>query len=151
MALINKKHVVERETASYKLDRSTLELVKGYAEYIDSPHEYVVNQALLYLFSKDKDFKEWLKANDKHDLAAKPAALAKGKRREANGSSLSVTSITPDAQSPRSTHAGWSSPIGACSPASRSSARWGAERPAPASCPLPNKSWAGGRPFPKSA
>jgi len=88
MALINKKHVVERETASYKLDRSTLELVKGYAEYIDSPHEYVVNQALLYLFSKDKDFREWLKANDKHDLAA-TVALAKGKRREANGSLLS--------------------------------------------------------------
>ena len=91
MALINKKHVIERETASYKLDRSTLELVKGYAEYIDSPQEYVVNQALLYLFSKDKDFREWLKANDKHDLAAATAAaaLAKGKRREANGSLLS--------------------------------------------------------------
>src|SRR6266849_5442831 len=90
MALINKKHLVERETASYKLDRSTLELVKGYAEYIDSPQEYVVNQALLYLFSKDKDFTEWLKAADKHDLAVTAtAALAKGKRREANGSLLS--------------------------------------------------------------
>jgi hypothetical protein len=89
MTLINKKHVVERETASYKLDRSTIELVKGYAEFIDSPQEYVVNQALLYLFSKDKDFNEWLKANDKHDLAAiVAAALAKGKRRGANGSSL---------------------------------------------------------------
>jgi hypothetical protein len=97
MALINKKHVVERETASYKLDRSTLELVKGYAEYIDSPQEYVVNQALLYLFSKDKDFTEWLKATDKHDIAATAAAaLAKGKRRGATGSLL------PDDREPAS-------------------------------------------------
>jgi hypothetical protein len=89
MALINKKHVVERETASYKLDRSTLELVKGYAEFIGSPQEYVVNQALLYLFGKDKDFTAWLKAHDKHDLAAMAAtALGKGKRRGANGSLL---------------------------------------------------------------
>ena len=59
------------------------------AEYIDSPQEHVVNQALLYLFSKDKDFREWLKANDKHDLAATAAAtLAKGKRRGTNGSLL---------------------------------------------------------------
>jgi len=86
MALINTKYVVERETASYKLDRSTIELVKGYAEFIGSPQEYVVNQALLYLFSKDKDFTEWLKGNNKHDLAA--TALAKGKRRGANGSLL---------------------------------------------------------------
>src|SRR5436309_14186918 len=89
MALINKKHVVEREAVSYELDRSTIELVKGYAEYIDSPQEYVVNQALLYLFSKDKDFTEWLKGNDKQDLAATAtAALAKGTRRGANGSLL---------------------------------------------------------------
>ena len=81
MALIHKKHVVERETASYKLDRSTLELVKGYAEFIGSPQEYVVNQALLFLFRKDKEFNEWLTANDKHDLVtAAAASLAKGER-----------------------------------------------------------------------
>jgi hypothetical protein len=80
MALINKKPVVERETASYKLGRSTLELLKAYAEYIASPQEYVVDQALCYLFSKDKDFREWLKVNAKSDLAALSAARAKGQR-----------------------------------------------------------------------
>jgi len=77
MALINTKYVVERETASYKLDRSTIVLVKGYAEFIGSPQEYVVNQALLYLFRKDKDFTEWLKANGKQDLAVAAASVAR--------------------------------------------------------------------------
>ena len=77
MALINTKYVVERDTASYKLDRSTIELVKGYAEFIGSPQEYVVNQALLYLFRKDKDFTEWLKANGKQDLAVAAASVAR--------------------------------------------------------------------------
>jgi hypothetical protein len=83
MALINRKPVVERETASYKLDRVILELLKLYAEYIESPQEYVVNQALRYLFSKDKEFKAWLKANAKSDLAALASSRAKGERRAA--------------------------------------------------------------------
>ncbi len=47
MALISKKLVTERETASYKLDRSTIELVRIYSEFIGSPQEHVVNEALL--------------------------------------------------------------------------------------------------------
>ena len=65
MALIEKKLVTERETASYKLDRRTVELVKYYAEFIDSPQEYVVNETLLLMFRKDKDFRDWLTANNK--------------------------------------------------------------------------------------
>jgi hypothetical protein len=70
MALINKKHVTERETASYKLDRVTVELVRFYSEFIGSPQEHVVNEALRFLFRKDKDFAEWLKSRDKPDLSA---------------------------------------------------------------------------------
>jgi len=70
MALINKKHVTERETASYKLDRATVELVRFYSEFIGSPQEHVVNESLLYIFRKDKDFNEWLKAHNKPDLFA---------------------------------------------------------------------------------
>ncbi len=62
MALIVKKHVTERETASYKLDRATVELVRFYSEFIGSPQEHVVNESLLYIFRKDKDFNAWLKA-----------------------------------------------------------------------------------------
>lgn len=73
MALIEKKLVTERETASYKLDRSTIELVRLYAEFIGSPQEHVVNEALVYTFRKDREFKHWLKANDKSEalLAAR--------------------------------------------------------------------------------
>jgi hypothetical protein len=88
MALIDKKHVTERETVSYKLDRSTIELVKGYAEFIGSPQEYVVNQALLYLFRKDKDFTDWLKATGKPDLAVSAVSTDKTRLRKARGSSL---------------------------------------------------------------
>ena len=65
MALINKKLVTDRETASYKLERTTVELVRLYAEFIGSPQEHVVNESLLYLFRKDKEFTEWLKTNGK--------------------------------------------------------------------------------------
>jgi len=65
VALINKKNVTDRETASYKLDRATVELVRSYAEFIGSPQEHVVNESLLYTFRKDKDFQEWLKANNR--------------------------------------------------------------------------------------
>ena len=71
MPLINKKHVTERETASYKLDRATVELVRLYAEFIGSPQEHVVNESLLYLFRKDKEFADWLKANGK-EIPAQP-------------------------------------------------------------------------------
>src|SRR5262247_4040371 len=37
MALIERKLVTERETASYKLDRRTVELVRYYSEFIGSP------------------------------------------------------------------------------------------------------------------
>ena len=46
MALIEKKLVTERETASYKLDRKTVELVRYYSEFIGSPQEHVVNEAV---------------------------------------------------------------------------------------------------------
>ena len=65
MSLINKKLVTPRETASYKLDCSTIELVRLYSEFIGSPQEHVVNEALLFIFRKDKDFKEWLTVHHK--------------------------------------------------------------------------------------
>src|SRR5713101_6795462 len=74
MALINKKRVTPRETASYKLNCSTIELVRFYSEFIGSPQEHVVNEALLYIFHKDKDFNEWLKARGKPDLLRKTVA-----------------------------------------------------------------------------
>ena len=63
MALIEKKLVTERETVSYKLDRTTIELVRFYSEFIGSPQEHVVNEALQFIFRKDREFNDWLKTN----------------------------------------------------------------------------------------
>jgi hypothetical protein len=76
MALINKKRITPRETASYKLDCSTIELVRFYSEFIGSPQEHVVNEALLYIFRKDKDFTVWLNVHGKPDLLRKTVAAA---------------------------------------------------------------------------
>jgi len=84
MALIDKKHLTDRETASYKLDLATIELVRHYAEFIGSPQEHVVNEALLFIFRKDKEFNDWLKANGKPDTALSAAPENKGKSREPN-------------------------------------------------------------------
>lgn len=65
MALIHKKHVTERETVSYKLDRKTIELVRCYSEFIGSPQEHVVNEALRFIFKKDRDFAGWLALHKK--------------------------------------------------------------------------------------
>jgi hypothetical protein len=93
MALIEKKLITERETASYKLDRKTIELVRYYSEFIGSPQEHVVNEALLFIFRKDKDFREWLTVNNKQvDLtktepekpAENPHNLSSGHKASAN-------------------------------------------------------------------
>src|SRR5258707_14922272 len=95
MALITKKLVTDRETASFRLDRSTIELVRTYSEFIGSPQEHVVNEALVYLFRKDKDFNAWLKSNNKQDLfparvAAENSGTKKGPAIAAKPSTLPV-------------------------------------------------------------
>jgi len=90
MSLITKKRVTEREAASYKLDRSTIELVKFYSEFIGSPQEHVVNQALLYVFRKDKEFNAWLKLNNKPEILRK----AKSSEPKPNGVAQQGASVT---------------------------------------------------------
>ena len=81
MALIEKKFVPDRETVTYKLDRSTIELVRLYAEFIGSPQEYVVNEALSYTFRKDKEFRDWLAANGRQDALAEAAPASEKVRK----------------------------------------------------------------------
>ncbi len=87
VALIEKKLVTDRETASYKLDKRTIELLRCYSEFIGSPQEHVVNEALLFIFRKDKDFREWLTAHDKQvDLSKnEPDGKAAQGRNPSNG------------------------------------------------------------------
>jgi len=90
MALIEKKLITERETASYKLDRATIELIRFYSEFIGSPQEHVVNEALLFIFRKDKEFNEWLKTN-KPDYTLTVQSEGSAKGRKASSSSILST------------------------------------------------------------
>lgn len=100
MSLIERKLVTEREAASYKLDRSTLELVRVYSEFIGSPQEHVVNEALRFVFRKDKEFNQWLKMHNKLDLLAEPRhASAKEKVPAAVATSGAATPSAPERKS----------------------------------------------------
>lgn len=60
MPLIQAQPKRSREAVTVKLERSTIEHLKAYAEFIDSTQEHVVNEALLLTFRKDKEFQDWL-------------------------------------------------------------------------------------------
>ena len=55
-------HVEQKDTLSLRLDREVHERLKQYAEFIQSPKDYVIGQALRRLFRKDKDFTVWIES-----------------------------------------------------------------------------------------
>ncbi len=48
-----------REAVTVKLDKSIVEQLKLYAEFIDSTQEHVVNESLAMTFRRDKEFQDW--------------------------------------------------------------------------------------------
>ncbi len=48
-------------------------LLRLYAEWINSTHEWVVDRALTYFFARDKDFQKMLAA--RHSTDATPSSL----------------------------------------------------------------------------
>jgi hypothetical protein len=62
LAKLARSHTRARTPASLRLQRPVHERLKLYAEFIQSPKDYVVSQALTWLFRKDKDFATWLEA-----------------------------------------------------------------------------------------
>lgn len=59
MPLIHAQLKRSREAVTVKLDKTIIDELKLYAEFIDSTQEHVVNEALGLTFKKDKDFQEW--------------------------------------------------------------------------------------------
>ena len=51
-------------TATIRLEETTAAQVDQYAAFIHAPADEVVNHALDYVFSKDRDFQEFLKSAD---------------------------------------------------------------------------------------
>ena len=60
MPLIPSQLKKQREAVTVKLDKTVIDQLKLYAEFIDSTQEHVVNEALGLTFKKDRDFQEWI-------------------------------------------------------------------------------------------
>jgi predicted transcriptional regulator len=65
--------VEPKDTLSLRLDRVLHDRLKQYCQFIESPKDYVISQALRQLFRKDREFAAWSAsaAND-HTPAAAP-------------------------------------------------------------------------------
>jgi len=59
---IPKQEKIARERIEAKLDVEVIRTLERYCEYLDSDRDYVVGQALVIAFKKDKGFAEWLSA-----------------------------------------------------------------------------------------
>ena len=57
-------------SASVRLDESTATLVDQYAAFIHASADDVVDKALNYVFSKDRDFQEFLKTPQANQVAS---------------------------------------------------------------------------------
>ena len=57
-------------SASVRLDEATAALVDQYAAFIQASADDVVDKALNYVFSKDRDFQEFLKSPQAQQVAS---------------------------------------------------------------------------------
>jgi hypothetical protein len=80
MSLIAPQLKSDRQALSFKVDVRILGLLKQYAEFIESPQDYVAGQALLVTFAKDTHFHVWLQQKAPDDLAHLRALLAERQR-----------------------------------------------------------------------
>src|ERR1700726_49202 len=86
-------------SASIKLTDSTATQVDQYAAFIHASADDVVEQALAYVFSKDRDFQDFLKSPEARQVAATlrirkapaPEAAAPPAKKPANGTQLVAT------------------------------------------------------------
>jgi hypothetical protein len=56
--------------ASVRLDESTAEQVDQYAAFVNASADDVVDKALNYVFSKDRDFQDFLKTTQANQVAS---------------------------------------------------------------------------------
>jgi hypothetical protein len=88
MSLIPRLNKTEKEAFTVRLSRDTAEELRRYCQFLESPQDYVIGQALEMLFRKDKDFARWLgaSASTGDGTTAQPGPLpatlpsAKGKK-----------------------------------------------------------------------
>jgi predicted transcriptional regulator len=62
-SFIAKQPKKDRDQITIKLDRDVLQNLERYCRYLDSSRDYVINQCLVFIFRKDRQFHEWAVAN----------------------------------------------------------------------------------------
>ncbi|MGD1081952.1 MAG: hypothetical protein ABR881_26845 [Candidatus Sulfotelmatobacter sp.] len=71
-------------SASVRLDESTAEQVDQYAAFVHASADDVVDKALNYVFSKDRDFQDFLKTPQAKQVAS-TLRVRKGPNKDAGG------------------------------------------------------------------
>ena len=70
-------------SASIRLDETTAEQVDQYAAFVHASADDVVDKALNYVFSKDRDFQDFLKTPQARQVAS-TLRVRKGPNKDAN-------------------------------------------------------------------
>ena len=89
---------ITKLTATIQLEESTAQKVDQYAAFIKAPADEVVNSALEYVFSKDRDFQVFRTENPHPKVhgglrVRKPVDGSAGKKRGRKPSNSPVTAI----------------------------------------------------------
>lgn len=104
MALFKVKTSKKVET-NIKLEDSTVKILNQYAHFHQAGADDVVDEALQYIFSRDKDFEKHLKDNPDMDVPSsvrvkKPVGAAKSTATPSNGNGNHALAATPAATAP---------------------------------------------------
>ena len=77
--------------ANIRLEESTAKMLDKYAHFHKGPADDVVNEALEYIFTKDKDFQQHLRSNPEGEVPSSlrikkvPPSVAAAKQASRNG------------------------------------------------------------------
>jgi hypothetical protein len=84
---------VRQITATIRLDESTASQIDQYAAFLHASADEVVDKALAYVFTKDRDFQEFLKTPG----AARVPQSLRVRHAPQNGAATESTASTPQA------------------------------------------------------
>ncbi len=93
MPLFNVKTSKKIET-NIRLEESTAKMLDKYAHFHKGPADDVVNDALEYIFTKDKDFQQYLRSNKDEEVPSSlrikkvPPSVAAAKQASRNGAAV---------------------------------------------------------------
>lgn len=65
MPLIDREFIPpKKEQLNVRVDPDVMEMLNRYCVFLDSGQHYIVEQALRYMFTKDRDFQTWLSTQE---------------------------------------------------------------------------------------